>query len=72
MSYTCPYCGATSHNPDDEQASYCGRCHRFDSEGGGKSYSLACAQCGHRWGVADIAAAACSACGGVEVRGVET
>lgn len=26
MAYTCPRCGWTSHNPEDEDAGYCGRC----------------------------------------------
>lgn len=30
MSYTCPRCGATSHNPNDETYKYCARCHRFE------------------------------------------
>ena len=27
--FTCPDCGATSHNPRDEAEQYCGRCHVF-------------------------------------------
>lgn len=33
MSYTCPRCGAVSHNPHDENERYCGRCHEFEDEG---------------------------------------
>lgn len=29
MSFTCPQCGMTSHNPDDEREGYCGNCHEF-------------------------------------------
>lgn len=29
MSYTCPRCGFTSHNENDERYSYCGNCHDF-------------------------------------------
>ena len=29
MPFTCPRCGATSHNPNDEREHYCGRCHAF-------------------------------------------
>jgi ribosomal protein S27AE len=32
MSYTCPHCGATSHNPNDERERYCGRCHLYASD----------------------------------------
>jgi hypothetical protein len=27
MSFTCPRCGRTSHNPTDEAEGYCGSCH---------------------------------------------
>jgi hypothetical protein len=27
MAYTCPKCGMTSHNPNDEREGYCGNCH---------------------------------------------
>lgn len=27
MSFTCPRCGAVSHNPHDEAEGYCGACH---------------------------------------------
>lgn len=27
--FTCPRCFAVSHNPNDTQHQYCGRCHRF-------------------------------------------
>jgi hypothetical protein len=30
MSYTCPQCGMTSHNPEDERQKYCGHCHAFE------------------------------------------
>jgi hypothetical protein len=40
VSYTCPHCGATSHNPNDERERYCGRCHRFaDDETGLRRYA---------------------------------
>jgi hypothetical protein len=29
VSFTCPRCGATSHNPNDEREGYCGACHAF-------------------------------------------
>lgn len=29
----CPRCGAVSHHPKDITERYCGRCHRFHSEG---------------------------------------
>jgi histidine triad (HIT) family protein len=28
-SFTCPRCGATSHNPNDVREGYCGRCHAW-------------------------------------------
>ena len=28
-SFTCPFCDAVSHNPNDAQQRYCGRCHLF-------------------------------------------
>jgi hypothetical protein len=31
MSYTCPTCGLTSYNPNDEAERYCGHCHKFES-----------------------------------------
>lgn len=30
---TCPRCGMTSHNPDDERTGYCGNCHDWTSAG---------------------------------------
>lgn len=30
MTYTCPECGALSHNPHDEAERYCGRCHQYE------------------------------------------
>jgi uncharacterized C2H2 Zn-finger protein len=27
--FTCPRCGAVSHNPNDARERYCGRCHAF-------------------------------------------
>lgn len=32
MSYTCPKCGRTSHNPNDEANRYCGFCHAFERD----------------------------------------
>lgn len=32
MSFTCPRCGRTSHNPNDERERYCGFCHLFVDE----------------------------------------
>lgn len=29
MTFTCPVCGITSHNPRDEEEGYCGNCHGF-------------------------------------------
>jgi hypothetical protein len=29
MSYTCPFCGITSHHPRDKAERYCGRCKLF-------------------------------------------
>ena len=29
MSFTCPHCGAVSHNLRDAQERYCARCHKF-------------------------------------------
>jgi hypothetical protein len=29
MSFTCPICSMTSHNPSDEKERYCGNCHLF-------------------------------------------
>lgn len=31
-SYTCPYCGAVSHNFKDALNQYCARCHRYSIE----------------------------------------
>lgn len=30
--YTCPICGAVSHNLRDVQERYCGRCHMYESD----------------------------------------
>lgn len=30
--FTCPVCGALSHNPKDKQHGYCARCHEFTGE----------------------------------------
>jgi hypothetical protein len=27
--FTCPFCGAVSHNPNDVRMRYCARCHVF-------------------------------------------
>jgi hypothetical protein len=32
MSFTCPICGMTSHNPNDEREGYCGNCHDWTRE----------------------------------------
>lgn len=32
QTYTCPFCGAVSHNPDDVRERYCGRCHQFATD----------------------------------------
>jgi hypothetical protein len=29
---TCPYCGYTSHNPNDVEQKYCGNCQKFHSD----------------------------------------
>jgi hypothetical protein len=28
-TFTCPDCGAVSHNPNDAREGYCGRCHAW-------------------------------------------
>ena len=33
MSFTCPDCKRTSHNPNDEANRFCGACHKFFDEG---------------------------------------
>jgi hypothetical protein len=33
VAFTCPFCGAVSHNPNDALNRYCGRCHRFVDDG---------------------------------------
>jgi hypothetical protein len=32
MSFTCPICDMTPHNPNDERERYCGNCHEFISK----------------------------------------
>lgn len=32
MAYTCPRCGAMSHNPNDEARRFCGACNRFEDD----------------------------------------
>lgn len=32
VSFTCPVCSRTSHNPNDEQEGYCGACHAFTGD----------------------------------------
>jgi hypothetical protein len=32
VSYTCPRCGRTSHNPNDVRERYCGACHTFEGD----------------------------------------
>jgi len=32
MPYTCPRCGRTSHNRNDEEHRYCGACHLYEDE----------------------------------------
>lgn len=32
MSYTCPRCKRTSHNPNDGTFKYCGFCHVFEDD----------------------------------------
>ena len=29
---TCPQCGMTSHNPNDERERYCGNCHQYHDQ----------------------------------------
>lgn len=31
LTFTCPQCGKTSHNPNDVRESYCGACHKFQA-----------------------------------------
>lgn len=33
LAYTCPKCGAVSHNPNDAANRYCGACHVFEGDG---------------------------------------
>lgn len=33
MSFTCPACGAESHNPNDERERFCGRCKQWSVHG---------------------------------------
>lgn len=33
MSFTCPRCLKTSHNPNDEREGYCGACHDWVAPG---------------------------------------
>ena len=37
--FTCPFCGAVSHNPNDARERYCVRCHVF-VDGGPKPQQL--------------------------------
>lgn len=46
MAYTCPVCGATSNNPNDEREDYCGRCH--DWTGGQRRPSALLTPAEHR------------------------
>lgn len=32
MAFTCPFCGAVSHNPNDARERYCGRCLFVDDQ----------------------------------------
>lgn len=32
MSYTCPTCQMTSHNPNDEKYRYCGNCQKYEDD----------------------------------------
>lgn len=32
MAYTCPVCGMTSYNPNDEHERYCGACHKHEAD----------------------------------------
>lgn len=32
MSYTCPTCQMTSHNPNDEKYRYCGNCNKYEDD----------------------------------------
>ena len=43
MSFTCPECGMTSHNPNDERFGWCGNCNAF-TEPEAKSRALALAR----------------------------
>src|SRR5215472_10938146 len=40
MSYTCPRCFKTSHNPNDEREHYCGKCHAFQSREVGRELKV--------------------------------
>ena len=37
-AFTCPRCGATSHNPNDVRERYCGRCHDWTGDTPPESY----------------------------------
>lgn len=45
MPYTCPKCGMTSYNPEDEKNKYCGNCHRFEGIGNFHDHLDICEQC---------------------------
>ena len=40
MSFTCPLCGRTSHNPTDEAERYCASCHAFTDVEPAAAYAL--------------------------------
>ncbi len=45
-SFTCPRCGAVSHNPNDIRERYCGRCHVFAEQFFVPGPVFVCAACG--------------------------
>lgn len=62
MSYTCPYCDATSHHPEDERYRFCGRCNKFESE---CRVMRMCLDCDQLRAIArDGGKVACAWCGG--------
>lgn len=61
MSFECAFCGAISHNINDERERYCGACHNFVGERGRLAYrddSFA-----ERWPMNKDRKARCAACG---------
>jgi len=45
MAFTCPRCGAVSHNPTDQAEGYCGRCHDWTAPVDSEPLWERCAEC---------------------------